>query len=205
MSLLNPKPTVTITPLSGQYTLRTYETVFREGILEVVEHTQLTIPWNDYLHAKRNNEFVFIKLDIYNQTDKNIEIDACMAEVLNPPSKEVEIYPVVITPFYGGKFHFLEDILPFPITKETIFEMPMNLSPHSNYYRYLCLRIVDFPDFVDDVIIKIDMIEGKTTRDRIYKTILRFDKKGDEIILKTDKGFWKKLRFDGEGRIRGLL
>jgi len=49
------------------------------------------------------------------------------------------------------------------------------------------------------------MIEGKTTPDRIYTTITKFDKKGDEIILKTDGGFWKKLRFDKEGRIRGLL
>lgn len=209
VSLLNPKPTVKITPLSASYYWKTYDTVMFEGVLSVAEYPEagLIIPWAEFLHAKKNNEYIFIKLDIDNQTDKNIEIDDCSVEVLSPIGKRVEPYPVIETQFNDAyeKFHYLERDLRLPITKEKLFGMPMNLHPHSNYYVYLCIRIIDFPDVANDICLKIDMAEGKLASNRVYRTIVRFDKDGEKISLRPVKWFWQKARFDKDGNIRGLL
>ena len=206
MALLDP--TVTITPIEVQYYERTYTTQTDEyGNKYIKTDSPLRYAWNPHLHGKQFNEYVFIQLDIHNHTDKDIMINHCYAEVLSPQNIYVGALPasMLVRNFSPG--NTLEGVLsslPYPIKPDNLLEWPLTLESKRNYYRQLCFKMIGFPERVDDVKIKIELIEGFGAKNREYGCLVRLDKTPKGVYLNKDSKFWKVIDYDENGIVKGL-
>lgn len=191
MALLDP--TVTITPLSVQYYKKEDET------------DDSSNPLLEWMYG----EFIFIKLDINNKTKKNIEFEDCQVEILSTYHAFVkfEVLPVnqgASATLYLGRKHPLQHDLPFPITMNNLVEMPMKLNRDENFYKYLCLKIIDWPHTLRDVCLKIEIMEGRDVQIGRYKTIFKIDMQEEFISIARCSRFWKNINYDENGIIKGL-
>jgi len=206
MALLDP--TVTITPISVQYYERTYHTTYDEGVRYVKDdNRELYIPWNQAIHGKHFNEYVFIELDIHNHSSKDIKINHCHAEVLSPANIYVGALPALKLANVLKPGNVLEGALfslPYSIKPDDLLGLPITLESKRNYYRHLCLKIIKFPERVDDVRIKIELIEGFDAKNREYRCLVRLDKTPLGVYLNRDSKFWKVIDYDENGFIKGL-
>jgi len=204
MSLLSRKPPIVITPVSALYYRKNYLTKMEDGVEYVVSRTGLLTPKSfatfenlipkSSIHEKHNNEFVFVKVDIQNLTDKTIEIDDCRI-IVHPRDRKVEILPARFEHMFDDKIHYLMNDLRDPVTLDNLFALPIILQPATNYYRYLCLQIIDFPDVIDNIEIDIVLMEGKDDYEKAYKGKVAFTKNENQILLKKVGKFWKKSEF----------
>jgi len=205
LALLSRKPTITINAVSAKYYRRNYRDNFDDNGKYIDTEYDFFQPWEVTAHNKPYDEYMFLKIDVNNETRKLVELEDVKAEIHNPPDSNfgIKVWPASKTQYRLAKNHFLEHKLPESITVQNLFELPMELTSGNNFYKYLCIQILNWPEDIAGVQLRIEMSEGKGSNIRTYLSTLIVDKEGDKLFIRPyHNKYWKPLEYDNNGNIK---